>query len=184
MRAWQTRLERRLRWPALVLTGAVFAGFLLVVLPAEAARSAEMYGAVQAPDTRWWYAPAELSRIAEAFGPEGRAYYVRSRFTFDVVWPLAYGAFLQVAVVLAARDTVLSRLPAALVFLPTYAVLADFTENTAAAIVMHRFPARTDPLALLAAVATPAKWALLTASFILVALGVFAWLFTHIRQQT
>lgn len=172
--SWRRRLEGWVGWRVWAATLVVFVGFLVVVLPAEAERSTDATGTEESPDQSYWYSAADLERMAETYGEEGRAYYVRSRFTFDVVWPLAYGSFLQASVLLASRRTALGRLPTVLVAVPTLTVVADLVENTSAAIVMARWPDPTPLLRWVAPVATFVKWNLLALSFVLIAVGAAA----------
>lgn len=167
----RTRLEARVGWGTWAATLAVFVAFLVLVLPAEAERTREAAGTSETPDTSYLYASDDLYRLAEQYGEEGRAHYVRSRVTFDVVWPLAYGAFLQASLLLASRRTALGRLPTMVLALPALTVVADLLENTSAAVVMARYPAETPVLASAAPVFTFVKWNLLYASFGLVAVG-------------
>ena len=41
---------------------------------------------------------SDLYQMAEAYGQQGRQAYIRARFTFDLVWPIAYGLFLTTAI--------------------------------------------------------------------------------------
>jgi hypothetical protein len=170
-RRLRTRLEATIGWRTWAATLAVFVAFLALVLPAEAERTREAAGTSETPDTSYQYTADDLYRLAEQYGEQGRAHYVRSRYTFDVVWPLAYGAFLQVSLLLASRRTVLGRLPTVLVALPVATVAADYLENASAAVVMARYPAETPVLASAAPVFTFVKWNLLYASFGLVVVG-------------
>jgi hypothetical protein len=164
-------LQRRVGWPIWALSLVLFVGFLGLVLPAEAERTLEATGTEQTPDTSYVYTPGDLEWLAGQYGEEGRAHYVRSRFTFDVVWPLVYGFFLQSSLVLASRRSVLGRLPVPLLLLPSAAVVFDLLENTAASIVMARYPDTTSIAAHAAPVFTFVKWNLVYASFALVAIG-------------
>jgi hypothetical protein len=175
-------LEQRVGVGLWAVTAVVFVAFLVVVLPAEAARSQEATGTSESPDTQYRYTPDDLEQLAAAYGEDGRAYYVRSRATFDVVWPLAYGSFLQASLLLASRRTVLRRLPTAVVFVPAFAVVCDLLENTTAAIVMARFPAPAPLAAQAAPVFTWLKWNLLGASFVLVGVGAVAGLVAIVRR--
>ncbi|NBD35726.1 MAG: hypothetical protein GVY30_06970, partial [Chloroflexi bacterium] len=83
-------------WIALAAL-AIFLLFTALVLPRQAAQSEAETGEAGSPDTSLFYAPDELYRLAEAYGPSGRAAYIRARFTFDVIWPLVYTAFLSTA---------------------------------------------------------------------------------------
>lgn len=77
----------------------IFIAFLGWVLPDQAARSEEAYTeGVGSPDSSFYYTASDLYQIAEAYGAEGREAYVRDRFGFDVIWPLAYTLFLATAV--------------------------------------------------------------------------------------
>jgi hypothetical protein len=177
------RLEARVGWPAWLAAAALFAVFVVAVLPAEAARTVDAAGTSETPDTSYWYSVRDLERRAEEYGPEGRAHYVRSRFTFDLVWPLVYGAFLQVSLLLASRRTVLGRLPTLLIAAPAFAVLFDLIENTAASIVMARYPRPTPVVAHLAPVATAMKWNLLAVAFLLAAIGAVAGVGEVVRRR-
>lgn len=176
-------LEARVGWRVWAATLVVFVAFLVAVLPAEAERTREAAGTSETPDTSYLYTAEDLYRLAGEYGEEGRAHYVRSRYTFDVVWPLAYGAFLQASLLLASRRTGLGRLPTAVLALPTFTVLADLLENTSAAVVMARYPAETPVLAGAAPVFTFVKWNLLYASFGLAAIGAVLGLAGAVRRR-
>ena len=101
---------------------------------------------------------------------------MRARVTFDVVWPLVYTAMLVLVLgwLLRRASASLSRLRL-LVLLPVAALVADYAENACTAFVMARWPSTTDLLAALAPVFTAAKWTLLGAAFLAVAvLGLLA----------
>lgn len=146
----------------------VFVGFLVVVLPQQAASGAGYTERAAAPDTRFWYPADDLYAAADAWGPAGRAAYVAARVSFDVVWPLAYGFFL-----VAALGWVGARLlpPASrwrtLAWLPVLVVALDLAENACTAIVMTSYPERTALLADLAGVFTAGKWTTLGLCFAL-----------------
>jgi hypothetical protein len=176
-------LQRRVGWPIWALSLVLFVGFLGLVLPAEAERTLEATGTEQTPDTSYVYTAGDLERLAGRYGEEGRAHYVRSRFTFDVVWPLVYGFFLQSSLVLASRRSVLGRLPVPLLLLPSAAVVFDLLENTAASIVMARYPDTTAIAVHAAPVFTFVKWNLVYGSFALVAIGAVDGLVRGVRAH-
>ncbi len=161
-----------------LLALVVFVLFGAVALPAQAARAAAYSGEVGAPDTSFFYTARELYDWAEAYGPEGRAAYVRARFTFDALFPLVYTFFLVTALSWL--------LPRAFGpgsgwvrgnLLPLAAMVFDFLENGAAALVMARYPTLSPGLDALAGPLTTVKWLLVGASFVLlvVALVAAAW---------
>jgi hypothetical protein len=153
----------------------VFALFVTFVLPNQSAQGDEAAD-VGSPDLSLWYTPAELYRMAEAYGPEGRQEYIRARFSFDVAWPLVYGAFLVTAIswlyaCAFKPDSLWWRSNLA----PVMGVLLDFAENVSSSLVMARYPSRTPGIDVLAPVFTLLKWVFVGGSFVLLLIGaVFA----------
>lgn len=151
-----------------LLGGLVFVLFLFFVLPSEAARSTEYFGGVEAPDTQFFYTGDDLVQIASAFGAEGRAYYIRSRFTFDIVWPLAYGFFLWSGLSWL-KGLYKNRLLRYLPLIPIAAVVLDFLENSGASLVMYVYPERMPFITGLIPFFTALKWLTIGVSFALLA---------------
>lgn len=158
-------------WMALG-TVVLFALFTALVLPAQAELGAFYTVRHAAPDTSLWYSPDDLYAAAEAWGRDGRSAYVQARVTFDVVWPIVYGAFLLTTLAWAwARGTAAGSRWRVVALLPLVAVALDYAENSCTATVMARYPARTPVLAELAPIFTAGKWLTLSASFLLLAIG-------------
>ncbi len=145
-------------WLALAAL-VIFLVFTALVLPGQAAGSAERTGGAQQPDPSLFYTPAELYGMAEAYGPDGRQAYIQARFTFDVVWPLVYGFFLVTTIGWLAGKAFRSGSPWRLLTLaPVLGVLFDYLENLATSLVMARYPAQTPVVDLLAGPLTLVKW--------------------------
>jgi hypothetical protein len=142
------------------------------VLPQQATKAEQETGSGDAPDTSFFYTPGDLYRMAESYGEEGRQAYVRTRFTFDLIWPLVYTLFLVTAIswVYRAFDSNSPWQRANLV--PLLGALFDYLENLATSLVMLRYPAQTPVVDLLAPLFTALKWGLLGASFGLLLGGV------------
>jgi len=148
---------------------AVFVVFSATVLPMAASDAEEYANGAASPDTSFWYSAADLRQAADAFGPEGREAYVQARFTFDLVWPLVYGAFLATTLSwLLARGLVPGSPWRRLNLLPIAVVAFDYAENVCTALTIGRYPAETAVLPYLAPLFTASKWALITASFLLI----------------
>ena len=164
--------------PLLVLIClALFLVFSALVLPDQTA-NAETYSAeLGSPDTSLFYTAADLYRMAEGYGAHGRAAYIRARFTFDLIFPLVYTAFLVTAISLLTKTSNLSGpLWARINLLPISGMVFDFLENISASIVISRYPHRTAVIDSLAGIFTLFKWVFLVASFlVLVILAVFSW---------
>ncbi|AQP44814.1 hypothetical protein [Tessaracoccus flavus] len=159
-------------WMAMAAV-VLFAVFTAMVLPVQAEAGAFYTVRYPAPDTSLWYSADDLYSAAEAWGRDGRAAYVHARVTFDVVWPLVYGTFLVTTLAwVCARATAEGSRWRRLALLPVVVVALDYAENVCAATVMARYPARTPPLADLAPIFTAGKWLALSASFLLLLIGV------------
>jgi len=151
----------------------VFALFMALVLPAMAGVLTEVTGVEKSPDTSLVYSAADLYAMAEAYGAEGRAYYIYTRFTFDIAWPLAYLFFLAASLSYLYRPLVNKKQTWSPVnLLPFAAAFFDFLENSGASLVMYRYPAPTPFIARLTPVFTFLKWLFIGASFAALVLGV------------
>jgi hypothetical protein len=173
--AWLHRVSTG--WVTLVSL-IVFALFIGLVLPRQAADAERDAGGAGSPDTSLWYSPGQLYEMAQAYGEEGRQAYVRARFTFDLVWPLVYAAFLGTAISWLSRvgfrsGTLWQRANLA----PLLGLALDYAENVSTSLVIARYPARTPVVAWLAPLFTLAKWLFVGGSFALLALaaGAAAW---------
>ncbi len=162
--AWLIRVSRG--WVALA-AALLFLVFTPLVLPDQAARFEAVAGPGPSPDQSFFYTTADLYRMAESFGPAGRAAYVRARWTFDVVWPLVYTTCLATAISwLAGKAFARGSRGQLLNLVPVAGMLLDFGENICASLVIARYPAQTPGVDLLATVFTPLKWIFVAGSFI------------------
>lgn len=154
----------------------LFVLFMILVLPGEAARSDEVIGEVPSPDTSFYYSRDMLYQIAEDYGQEGRYYYIDSRITFDIIWPLVYTFFLINAISWMMDKTILEESKLRLLNLvPLAGMLFDFLENIANMVVMFRYPQPTDILASLAGMLTSIKWMLVSGSFLILVFAILLW---------
>jgi len=144
-----------------------FLVFSALVLPDQAAKAEVYSGDVGSPDTSLYYTASDLYRKAEAYGPAGRSAYIRARFSFDLLFPLVYTAFLVTAISwLVKRANLAWKSWGRLNLLPVAGMAFDFLENVAAAIVMARYPQSTAVIDHLAGGFTLIKWNFISASFI------------------
>lgn len=174
----------RVRWWAALAAVVLFGLFTALVLPAQARAGAFYTALYAAPDTSWWYRPDDLYAAGEAWGPAGRSAYVQARVTFDVLWPLVYGAFLVVTLAWTwARTTAPGSRWRRVALLPVLVVALDYAENLCTATVMARYPARTPVLAELAPVFTGAKWLTLSACFLLLGVGLVGIAIGAVRRR-
>ncbi|HAV77777.1 MAG TPA: hypothetical protein DCX53_10555 [Anaerolineae bacterium] len=147
----------------------VFALVVAFVLPAQAERAEASSGGADSPDTSFFYTSQDLYDMAEAYGTEGRAAYVRARFTFDLVFPLSYLFFLATSISWVMQRAV----PDAesrwrlLNLFPVFGALFDYLENISASVVMLNYPQYTPILDWLTPVLTLIKWFFVNGSFVI-----------------
>ena len=179
-------LDRRSPGWLVLLTLALFAGFIALILPQQAALAQTYTRGAGSPDSSFWYSSADLYGFAEAYGAAGRRAYVRARLSFDVAWPLVYTAFLTTAISWVYRRAFAAGSPWRYANLaPLLGLGFDFLENGAAALVMLRYPQPTPVVAQLAPVFTAIKWIFVNGSFGLLLIGVLAggWRWVQSRRH-
>jgi hypothetical protein len=170
-------------WKVTLFALLIFLVFSGLTLPVES-RKAEMYsqGAGSA-DTKLFYNAAELTKMAEAYGEDGRNAYLKARWTFDLAFPLVYTFFLVTATSYFLGKTFLEGSNFRLLnLIPLIAMIFDFLENTAVSLVMWRYPVPCPPGLLLAPVFTPIKWLLVVLSFFILLFALIASGWRKIRQ--
>ena len=151
----------------------LFILFVAFVLPGQASGAKVNTGSDRSPDMSFYYSADELYHIAQDYGEQGRAAYIKARFTFDLIWPLVYMAFLTTTLSWSYHqafkpDSFFQRVNLA----PVFGMLFDYLENIATSIVMFRYPTHTIIVASLAPILTLLKWVFVGGSFALLVLGL------------
>ena len=177
------QLHRVSTGPVALIALTVFLLFTALVLPQQAT-NAETEGA-GSPDMSLIYSTGDLYRMAEAYGPEGRTDYVRARFTFDLIWPVVYFAFLTTSISWLSRKAFpTGSLWQRANLVPLIGTLFDYLENITAALVIGRYPARTPVADVLAPPFTFVKWIFVGGSFIVLAVMIVAGLWGKYRRKS
>lgn len=147
----------------------IFALVVAFVLPAQAQRAEAASGGADSPDTSFFYTSEDLYNMAEAYGSEGRAAYVRARFTFDLIFPLSYLFFLATSISwVMLRAVPNANSPWRLLNLfPVFGALFDYLENISASVVMLNYPQQTLILDWLTPILTLVKWFFVNGSFVI-----------------
>ncbi len=159
-------------WVALAAL-VVFLLFSALVLPRQASQAEQDSGDAGSPDMSFYYSTGDLYQMAEAYGEEGRGAYIRARFTFDLIWPLVYTAFLATALSwLYGRAFPLGSRWQRANLAPVLGALFDYLENISTSLVMLRYPAQTPLVDVLAPAFTALKWVFVGGSFVLLLGGI------------
>ncbi len=157
------------------LAMGIFLFFTVFVLPGQAAKAGEIARDAGSPDLSIYYTSQDLYRMADAYGHIGRQIYVKTRFTFDLIWPLIYMLFLCTGISwLYSRGFDQGTFWQQANIMPIWAMFFDFLENIATSLVMIRYPSPTAVLDMLAPVFTLVKWIFVSASFVLLLIGIVA----------
>lgn len=162
----------------------IFLLFGALVLPGQSTLAEETSGGAGSPDTSFFYTRDDLYRMAETYGEAGRAAYIRARFTFDLVFPLVYTAFLATSI----SGLFLRACPAGSRWqianlAPVFGAIFDYLENISAALVMGRYPALTPVVDWLAPVFTVIKWIFVGGSFALLVIGLAAFIMKRMKKE-
>ena len=158
--------------PVIIAAVVIFALFIIVVLPQMAGQLAAISGVDISPDTSFIYTARDLYSMAEAYGPAGRDYYIYSRFTFDLIWPAAYLFFLAATISYLFRFLPEKSFWRLLNLLPFAGAFLDLLENSAASLVMFRYPAETAVVVHLAPLFTFLKWLFVALSIAALVTGI------------
>jgi len=157
----------------------IFGLVVAFVLPAQAKRAEAVSRGADSPDTSYFYTSTDLYNMAEAYGADGRAAYIRARFTFDLVFPLSYLFFLATSMSWVMKRAVSNpdsrwRL---LNLFPVFGALFDYLENISTSIVMANYPQQTFLFDALAPIFTLVKWFFVNGSFVILvpALVIAVW---------
>lgn len=184
MRRLSAWIQRVSTGKMVIATLIIFIAFTALVLPGQAAQADQYSGPAGSIDTSFYYSPEDLLTTAEAYGEDGRAAYVRARWTFDVVWPLVYTAFLAAGISFLLDKAFPPKGSWQLLnLMPVFAMLFDLLENTAASGVMLAYPEQPVWLAWFASVFTPIKWVLVGDSFVLLLIGLVGWIVKALRRS-
>ena len=165
-----------------LISTVIFIIFVITVLPNEAQKSTSM-GLLISPDTLFYYTASKLYDIAQSYGMIGRQFYVRQRFTFDLIWPVIYTAFTFFTALYFIYK--LDRLNWAkfLLSFSVFAFIFDILENISLSIVMTRYPKETFLLDHLAGFMTAAKWVTLSFSFLILFILLYDFMRLIFSQQ-
>jgi len=163
----------------------IFAVFVAFVLPQQAERAEAVSQGAGSPDMSYFYSRADLYDMAETYGAEGRAAYIRARFTFDLVFPLTYLFFLATSiswVMLRAVPDANSRWRLLNLF-PVFGALFDYLENISASVVMLNYPQHTPILDSLTPLFSLVKWFFVNGSFVVLALALLFAFWKWVRDR-
>ena len=146
-----------------------FVLFVAGVLPFIQTLTTRVIGIAESPDTNFNFNLIQLYNIVDSYGSDGRRFYLLMRWTFDIIWPLTYTAFLLSTIGYLARGVDLKS-GYKILYLPLLAVLFDLLENINASVIMALYPTRIDFFGYLLMGSSILKWIAISLSFVMVVL--------------
>ncbi|MHB8807371.1 MAG: hypothetical protein ACYC59_07305 [Anaerolineaceae bacterium] len=157
----------------------IFLAFSILFLPGQS-RLVETYSTgLGSPDTSLFYTPADLYRMAEAYGTEGRAAYIKARLTFDIAFPIVYTFFLVTSISwFTSRVLMEGNEFRTGNMLPFFAMLFDLLENACTVFVFSSYPTYNPFLSMKAPFFTLMKWICVGSSFLFLIIMI-VWYLLH-----
>ena len=130
-------------------------------------------GGLELLDTRQWYTPEQAAALFGALDrldPRARAVYAWTEVSVDMLFPVAYGLLLALALLRLVGDA------RPLYLLPIAGAAADVVENISIALLAATYDGAPSSWTRVAAVFTLLKSVLLLAALAAVVGGVIRWL--------
>lgn len=185
-------MKKLSKWLHTISTGwvtftilVIFFVFMATVLPKQAAKAEETSRGADSPDTSFYYSAGDLYKMAEDYGVEGRKAYIQARFSFDIIFPLVYSAFLGTSISWVTQRGFPKHSRWQLANLaPVFGMGFDFLENLSTSLVMARYPAPTLVASWLAPIFTLVKWVFVYGSFVLLLIGILAAVWGWVKGKT
>lgn len=121
------------------LYSIIFLFFMLLVLPVMTIVTSSLIGSSDSPDILIGGTIDEYVALREAYGSNGRRIYIILRYTFDIIWPIAYTLFFINALSYLDRNRI-KKYTKYILLLPLIGVFFDLCENILATIFMATYP--------------------------------------------
>ncbi len=119
-----------------------------------------------------------------AFGEEGRKYYLFAEAVIDIIYPIIYTItnILLLSYVFKRGFAANSFIQQLNIF-PILVIIGDFAENAGIITMLNAFPERADRAASYASNAGMFKWVTFGLSIALFLIGIIAWINTTIKKR-
>jgi len=159
--------QRWANWKVVIALGALVLLFNGVIFPLTAGVATPSFASL---DQKLWYTPQQAYDTIAVYTPQQRQSAVLVHLTVDAVYPLVYGFFFSLLLVLLFRRVAPKQEELAL--FPWRAVLADYLENLGLVILFLTYPTPFSLLAWITAIFTALKWIQLGLAFLALAVGI------------
>ena len=138
-----------------IVATLIYGWFIATVMPQQSADSQEYAGEWGAPDRHLFYTPDELYSEISTWDQDGRSDYINFRLGLDILWALAYTAFLVGWISVPLRYAFPDEDPRRLLnVFPFITLLCDYSENALGILLVANADDRMDMVAWVAASCT------------------------------
>ncbi|RYU95206.1 hypothetical protein [Emticicia agri] len=141
-------------------------------------------GIVGVLDLMFGFTPDEAYDKLNAYGEEGRKYYLFAEAVIDIIYPIIYTItnVLLLSYVFKKGFAPNSFIHQLNIF-PILATIGDFAENAGIIAMLNAFPERADAAASFASNAGMFKWIAFGMSIALFLIGVIAWIVKVVKKK-
>lgn len=166
-----------------IVATLIYGWFIATVMPQQSADSQVYAGEWGAPDRHLFYTPDELYGEIRTWDQDGRNDYIGFRLGLDIVWALAYTAFLIGWISVALRYAFPSGDPRRLLnTFPLITLLSDYGENALGIMLVANADNRLDAIAWIAATTTSVKWVSLVMAHLVLVYALGSALLERLRK--
>ena len=141
-------------------------------------------GTLSVLDLMFGFTPDEAYDKINAYGEEGRKYYLFAESVIDIIYPIIYTItnVLLLSYVFKKGFAAKSFMQQLNVF-PILATIGDFAENAGIITMLNAFPERADRAASYASNAGMFKWVTFGISIALFLIGIIAWINASVQKK-
>ena len=130
------------------------------------------------PDMNLFHSNESLMKYFDAWGPQGRLYYIRYQYR-DFIYPIIYSVFMSAILIRLIRPKYFN----VWVVVPMFAMLFDFAENYFLRVLVYDYP-NLDPQNIsYATVFSSLKWMTILFSLILIFIAFSRRRIAYIKSQ-
>ncbi|MBK9272338.1 MAG: hypothetical protein IPM48_12155 [Saprospiraceae bacterium] len=148
-------IRRISNWKSFLFFFACYMVFNLFILKNAETRMNGLAGKeVGVIDLTFGYSPQRALDMVAAYGDEGRAFYARTEYTADLVYPLVYAFLFSIVFVLLYRNSAQPWM----ILLPFLTLLLDYSENVFIVSLLTNYPLQSMQSAIFCEIFKLLKW--------------------------
>jgi len=155
MKSFYDFLRRIANLKSLILFFAIYMFFNGYILKNAEIKLNELAGTtVGVIDLSFGFDPQKTLDMVAAYGEEGRAFYVKTELTADLIYPIIYAFLFAIALIMLYGP-----IPNPFIcFLPFITLLADYMENVFVVSLLKSYPQQSYNMAVFCEVFKLIKW--------------------------